>query len=213
MTTETMNVHLALVELKTLDKRIASAISSGRWVVANKHSNTKINGVDVKEFEAEIESRYQKVWDLIKRRDAIKRAVVNSNAVTRVEVAGVTYTVAEAIDMKNNGLTMLRTFRDRLVGDYDMAKRTVMLGNSEDLESRADKYVTSLLGNTDVKGMSAEIDRMRKEFIAAQTMELVDPIEILKKIEALEEQINSFATNVDAALSVSNALTTITIEY
>ena len=42
MTTETMNIHQALVELKTLNKRIESAIREGEWVVANKHSNGKI---------------------------------------------------------------------------------------------------------------------------------------------------------------------------
>ena len=35
MTTETMSIHQALVELKTLDKRIAAAIEDGEWVVAN----------------------------------------------------------------------------------------------------------------------------------------------------------------------------------
>jgi hypothetical protein len=44
-------------------------------------------------------------------------------------------------------------------------------------------------------------------------MELVDPIGALKVIEALDEEVTSFMTNVDAALSVSNALTKITVEY
>ena len=35
-------------------------------------------------------------------------------------------------------------------------------------------------------------------------MELVDPINVLKQIELLNEQITSFELNVDAALSVSN---------
>ena len=107
MTTETMNIHQALVELKTLNKRIESAIREGEWVVANKHSNGKIGGIDLKDFVEEVKSRYQKVTDLIARAEAIKRAVVNSNAITKVTIAGKEYTVAEAIDMKNNGYRLL----------------------------------------------------------------------------------------------------------
>lgn len=65
MITETLNIHQALVELKTLDKRIEAAISDGEWVVANKHSNTKISGVDLMDFAENIKSRHQEVTSQI----------------------------------------------------------------------------------------------------------------------------------------------------
>lgn len=213
MTTETMNIHQALVELKTLDKRIESATLEGEWVVANKHSNGKIGGVDLKDFVENIKSRHQKVTSLIARAEAIKRAVVNSNAVTKVTIAGKEYSVAEAIDMKNHGIERLRLFVRRLNHDYTMAKATADRTNGTELERRADDYVRTMIGNTDVKGMTEEVKRLRDEFIKAQTMELVDPIDVLKLMEQLNEQINAFEVNVDSALSVSNALTTITISY
>ena len=213
MTTETMNIHQALVELKTLDKRIEAAINEGEWVVANKHSNTKISGVDLKEFAENIKSRHQKVASLIARAEAIKRAVVNSNAVTKVLVAGKEYTVAEAIEMKNNGVERKKKLIFRLHTDYTHAKAAADRANGPELERRADDYIRTMLGTTDVKGMTAEVQRMREEFIAAQTMELVDPIGVLKQMELLNEEITAFETNVDAALSVSNALTNIEVSY
>ena len=54
---------------------------------------------------------------------------------------------------------------------------------------------------------------MRADFIAAQTMELVDPINIDAEMKWLEEHIAAFTVEIDAALSVSNALTEITVEY
>ena len=54
---------------------------------------------------------------------------------------------------------------------------------------------------------------MRADFMASQVMEIVDPIGITAEIERLEAEINAFAVEVDAALSVSNALTEITVEY
>ena len=80
-------------------------------------------------------------------------------------------------------------------------------------EIRADQYVKSLIGNTDVKGMTAEIKKMRDDFIAAQTTELVDPIGAHKEIERMEEEINTFLAQVDSALSVSNAITVIEVNY
>lgn len=213
MTTETMNIHQALVELKTLDKRIESAIKEGEWVVANKHSNSKIGGIDLKDFIDNVKSRNQKVTSLIARAEAIKRAVVNSNAVTKVTIAGKEYTVAEAIDMKNHGIQRLQNWVRRLNQDYTMAKAAADRANGAELERRADDYVRTMIGNTDVKGMTEEVKRLREEFIKAQTMELVDPIDVVKQMELLNEQINAFEVNVDSALSVSNALTTITINY
>lgn len=213
MTTEKMNIHQALVELKTLDKRIESAIKESEWVVANKHSNGKIGGIDLREYMENIKSRHQKVTSLIARAEAIKRAVVNSNAVTKVTIAGKEYTVAEAIEMKNHGIERLRTLVNRMTQDYNSAKYAADRANGAELERRADDYVRTMIGNTDVKGMTEEVKRMREDFIKAQTMELVDPINVLKQIDLLNEQINSFEVNVDAALSVSNALTTIEVTY
>ena len=138
MTTEKMSIHQALVELKTLDKRIESAIREGEWVVANKHSNGKIGGVDLKDFVEDVKARHQKVTSLIARAEAIKRAVVNSNAVTNVTIAGKEYTVAEAIEMKNHGIERLRNFALRLSHDYTMAKTAADRANGTELERRAD---------------------------------------------------------------------------
>ena len=81
------------------------------------------------------------------------------------------------------------------------------------LEARADEYVKSLYGNSYMKNASDEIKRVRADFIAAQTFEVVDPLNIVSMMEQLEKKINGFLVDVDSALSVSNALTSVTIEY
>lgn len=91
MTTEKMNVQKALAELKILDDRIVKAINSVEACISNKHSNTKVKGVDIKVYTGVMKSSYDKATDLIKRREAIKRAVVLSNAVTKVTVADKEY--------------------------------------------------------------------------------------------------------------------------
>jgi len=213
MTVEKMNVHQALAELKTLDKRIEKAIDMRSWVVVNKHSNSKIGGLEIGEWVKDCRSDYDRVMDLIRRRDAIKRAVVNSNAVTKVLIAGVEYTVAEAIDKKNHGTQFLSLMARRLASDYMKAEMAANRENDSRLEERADAYVRSLIGNTDMKGATDEVKRLRDEFIKAQTVDIIDPMDSRKEIARLEEEVSSFLTNVDAALSTSNATTEITVEY
>lgn len=208
-----MNIHQALVELKTMESRITKAIREPEWVVPNKHSNTKIGGIAVKDYVEDIKSKHQKVMDLIRRRDAIKRAVVNSNAITIVTVAGKEYTVAEAIDRKNNGTQFLKELAMRISHDYNQAKMMADRANGDELLRRADDHVKIMLGNSDMKGATAEAQRIRTEFIEAQTTELIDPIGASKVISELNEEVTSFLMNVDAALSVSNAVTNITVNY
>ena len=213
MTTETMTIHKALCELKTIDARIYKEIHSGPFVVANKHSNTKISGVDVSEFCEQIKSRVQSINDMIKRRNAIKCAVVQSNAVTTVTVDGEEYTVAVAIDMKNNGMQYLKYWLQKITTDYNKAQREANAANGDILEQRADDYIKTMYGNTDMKNASEDAKKSRAEFITAQTYELVDPIKIVASMEEIENHINQFMVEIDSALSVSNAVTTITIEY
>jgi hypothetical protein len=212
MTTETMTVHQALCELKTLDARIVKAMSES-FVFANKHSNTKVSGQDISDFCEQIKSNYQSVTDLIARRDAIKRAVVNSNAVTTVVIGGKTYTVAEAIDMKNNGIPARQRLLSRITSSWDDANRVAMRSNGADLEDRADAYIKSLFGNSDMKGVTEDVKKMRADFITAQTVEIVDPINAKDEMKRLEKEINDFVVEIDSSLSVSNALTKIEISY
>ena len=88
MIQEVMTVHKALCELKMLDKRINESIMSAEFCRANKHSNVKIDGGTIAEYEAAAVSKYQSTMDMIIRRDAIKRAAVASNAVTEVTIGG-----------------------------------------------------------------------------------------------------------------------------
>lgn len=213
MTTEKMTVHKALCELKTLDSRIEKGIQQSKFVFANKHSNNKISGVSIDKYVAEVKAAYQSVQDLMARRDAIKRAVTQSNAAAKITVAGKQYTVAEAIDMKNHGIPLMQLLLRKLDSDNKVARREADTGNGSALELRADEYVKSLCGNVDMKGASEEVKKIRADFIAAQTMEVVDPINVREEMERLEKEINEFIVEVDSALSVSNALTELTIEY
>lgn len=213
MTTETMTIHKGLAELKILDGRIKKEIQNGLYCAANKHSNDKINGIPIEDFEKSARGTYDKVTDLIKRQEAIKKAVALSNAKTYVDIAEGKYTVAEAIWMKNHGIE----FKDMLINSmkkqYQQAQAEVNRQNGNNLEERADQYVTAIYGQKEGKTNSADIEKVRKDFLEANSYEIIDPINIPEKVDTLRQKIDAFMAEVDSALSVSNALTEITIEY
>lgn len=217
MTNEKMTVHKALAELKIIDDRINNAIVNGTYVVANKHSNTKIHGMTIDDFKTSMKADFQKVSDLIARRNAIKRAVVASNAVTKVNVGDNEYTVAEAIEMKNHGMEFKNTFKNYIARQYTNAKNEFDKNSGEPLERRAENYVLSVIqAQPKDSKMAVDSDAMkslRAQYIKDNTYDIIDPIGVKDVIEKLDNEISSFITEVDAALSVSNALTVLDIEY
>lgn len=212
MTTETMTIHKALAELKVLDKRIADAMSAAIFVTNKKNNQDKVMGVTPETFKDTAFGSWDKINDLIKRRNAIKDAVNVSNATTKVEIGGKTYTVVEAIDKKNHGMEYYVTLRDCLSIQFSRVKADMEKQNSQ-LQQKAEQFVTGLMGGKETAAKSEEYDTSVKTYIKSNTVEMLDPIGIEKKIAELDDMINAFMPEVDAALSVSNALTTITIEY
>jgi len=209
----TMTVHKALSELKTLGSRIDKEIGKIEFFAVNKHSSAKVMGIPVKDFVTDVRADYTSIRDLINYRNAIKRAVTKSNAITTVQIGGKTYTVAEAIEMKATGINYLSGLLNRIESQYNSAKRMADRKNGDELDRRADDYVKSLYENADMKNMSDEVEKVRKTFVESQTMDVIDPIGAEQVMEELKDKIDSFMTEVDSALSVSNALTTIEVEY
>jgi hypothetical protein len=200
-----ISVTQALTELKLLDKRIrAYTDAQCDWIEVS----TKTKVVDVPRFEAKVKSEYQSLFDLIKRRDVIKRAVVLSNATTKVKVGTWEGTVAEAIELmisiqyKENLLTRLKEALSKA--------RAQVAAEELNLQSRLDRLLASELGK-DVKTHPETIQAITKSFQENNKVTLVDPLNLETKIKDLEAEVESFDANVDWVLSESNGRTLIDV--
>ena len=209
---EKMTVHKALAELKTLDDRINSEITGSVFVRANRHNNMKIFGKTIPDFMADTESSYQSVKALINRRNAMKRAVVLSNAITKVNIGGVEYTVAEAIEMNNHGMENLVELRNCLREQYSSVKRMVESENGDKLVKACENYIQATFG-TKEKVNNPDIETAQKVYMANNTYDIVTGFDIEKIIKELTDRIDAFKAEIDSALSVSNALTVIEFDY
>lgn len=217
MTTEKMTIHKALAELKIIDNRIDRAITESALVVANKHSNSKIDGKTISEYKDEMKSTYQKITDLIKRRNAMKRAVVLSNAQTTIQIGENTYTVAEAIEMKNHGIEHDEFLMNHMNIQLERAKRVLENNSGESIEDKARQYVLSVISSQPKEAKmtidSKAMQSLKEQYIEDSTYDLIDPNNVAVRIAELRDYIDEFNAEVDAALSVSNALTVIEFSY
>lgn len=212
MTTETMNVHKALSELKVLDKRCADAINSSTFCVANEHANMKIKGRTIPEVKTQMQADYDNVTALIARRKALRRALMLSNAQTKVTIAGEEYTVAEAIEMRNHGIELDQLLLSSMSTQYNRCTVTIDMNNKQVLE-KAEEHIQAMYANKEGKVNVEDTAQARQMYIDLHSYDMIDPLNVSKKIEQIKAHIDAFMSEVDSVLSVSNALTMITIEY
>ncbi|MGE7912067.1 hypothetical protein [Lysinibacillus xylanilyticus] len=197
-----LSIHRALTELKMLNNRIEAATNEVSLVLANRKSNGKINGVEIQEYEKQMQASYDKVVSLVDYRNRIKAQVVESNAKTKVIVGKEEMTVAEAIERKQS-IQYEKELLEVMQQQYRSAINTVAKENDA-LPAKLETYLVNILGNKD-KQSPEEVKLHTETFMKRNEYELIDPMNVKKKIETLSNRIEEFESEVDAVLSESNA--------
>lgn len=201
-----MSITQGLAELKLLDKRLRTHLHNMRWVDVS----TETNRVDKEKVKSVATAEYQSYMDLVKRRDAIKRAIVLSNANTRVKIGSWEGTVAEAIEHKSS-LSHKHELLDKMIAHLSTKKAELDEAQNK-LDNRLERLLQSELGK-DVKTNPETLTTLTNTFRASNKVEFVDPLDLASKISDLNMEISTFETNVDWVLSESNGKTLITIPF
>lgn len=208
---EKILVTEALNELKTLANRIERATRECDLITASKKADKNAKaGISKEDFSKKAISDYQSVKDLIKRREAIKSAVIASNAITEVEIAGEKMTVAKAIDTKSS-IEYYEILLNKMRVQYSNALATVEKVNKQ-VEYNIDQMVLTAYGKEGKEKISeATFDVIAKPYKAANEAELVDPLKLKDEIDKLESYVEEFKATVDSKLQISNCMTYIEI--
>lgn len=209
--TKRMTITEGLVELKLYDNKIRKAITEAHFINIKKKKDNKIGTMLVENYEKKAKESYQSILDMMKNRDAIKRAIVLSNATTEVTIDGKTMTVAEAIEKRN-----LNSSISYLLGKMETSLSNVenaLLTKNADVDASAEKLLVSYYGKDAAKKVSKEdYDSVVTPYKEANEYVVVDPLNLRDKYEQLRDETDGFMSNVDSALSISNATTFIEIE-
>jgi hypothetical protein len=203
-----ITVHQALSELKMYDNRIDKLILGYTPISMKRQDDTKVDNMSLTEFEAKATSTWDQIQALINNKVAIKKAIVDSNAKTEVEIAGKKMTVADAITLKSLILKKKALVRHcnskiaALKGSMNLKNEKAATEIEQTINGRGEKTATN---SEEYKAIYASLERIKK-------YDIYDPAKIEERVQELEKEIEEFESNVDHVLSTSNAVTFIKVD-
>lgn len=204
-----MSIARALIELKTLEKRIQKTLDNLEPVTIMIGNKLEAKISSREDFEKNVKSSYQSLIDLVGRKRKIKSAVVQSNAVTVISVNEERMTVAEAIERKNS-ISVEKNIRQNLATKYSQAIKTIERHNNN-IESQLFQLLQATYSKPETEISKEDYERIATPFKQNNEAKIINPLDIEKKLQSLEETIDKFESEVDIALTESNARTEIEI--
>lgn len=208
-----MSVTRALAEIKRIDEKLSRLSMEGTWVgiQVGRGANATVAGSNVEATSKTIVSSWDQFQSLLKNRQELKRKIVQSNAVTQLTVSGVQMSVAETIELKKS-IESKRQLVNIMSQRYTQAINLVNAANTK-LESTIETMVSQVLGTDKNKVSQADIDTVASAQKAQKEQALIDPLEIVTKINTMKDEISVVDTELDFLLSESNARTEIEVDF
>ena len=213
-------VTQALDERDLLNKKINDKIMSAVFVDVVKHNEETVlnRRIDRETFQKEAQSTYQQINDLIERYKNIEAAIVESNANTFIETSYGKFSIAAAIALRNRLRGDLKfdgkadfetTLYQRMKRAYEDCLTTMELKNDA-LAETAEQMRLSILGR-ETKVKNDKPLEVVETYIKENSMELADPLNIVSKMEQLQERKDKLLSELETQIKVSNATTVIVL--
>ena len=183
-----MTIQKALTKLKTLKDRLLE--KPGPVLSISQYDKPlSVSFDNLKDMESKLKANFQSQQELLTNYTSIKLAIDKSNTVTTIMVAGNSYTVAEALNYKNNVIPVNIQYLTRLKSQVELIQRQYTL-----------------------KTDSTEFDKIEdKDLVDALLPKICDPNKISEYIQKEEKKIQDFLDEIDDALVSSNVATMIEV--
>ena len=213
-------VTQALDERDLLNKKINDKIMSAVLVDVVKHNEETVlnRRVDRETFRKEAQSSFQQINDLIERYKNIEAAIVESNANTFIETSYGKFSIAAAIALRNRLRGDLKfdgkadfetTLYQKMQDTYDECVMTMEIKNKA-LAETAEQMRLSILGK-ETKVKNDKPLEIVETYVKENSTELADPLNIVSKMEQLQERKDKLLSELETQIKVSNATTFIVL--
>lgn len=216
--TEKMLMTQALDERDLLVKKINDKIEKIKLVDVKKRNEetTADNRISVEEFSKNAESAYQQITDLIERYQRLDAAIIASNAATWIETIYGKYTVADAIALRNRlkgeGVYSVdASFESSIIEQFRKQYQNAIMvadAKNKNVERQAEEMRMSILGK-DSKTKELKPLDVVDAYVKENTTEIIDPLGAKKKMQKLHEKIETWLSELNTRIKVSNATTII----
>ena len=217
---ERLLVTQALDERDLLVKKIGDKIAKASFTDVKKHNETKVMDARTEEetFRKDVESAYQQIMDLIKRFRKLDAAIVASNANTIIHTTFGDYTVAGAIALRSRMRGSGSYYEDSDFEGILLDKMKSEVNNrllavdskNKQLEATAESMRLSILGK-ETKTKDDKPLAVVATYVSENTAELVDPLEVRRKVDEIQERRTRLLSELDTQIKVSNATTFVEI--
>ena len=212
------------IENKYLDPEQYKMVKS-LFSLHNPSRNTTINGADINKVEDDIVKQFQSIVMNIEtlRRLLIIKEQVNSTFTLTIpdvllgDIEEKTLSIAQILVLKSPLVKdYYLKFAERLKSDVNTLHDGIEYYNSTTLsDEKINTYVLAKLGslkiNIDPKTISsmylAEYDTISKEYIEANKIEVIDPLDLENKAAKYVENIYNFYDTIDLKLLEFNSST------
>lgn len=233
-----MTMTEVLAKLNVSKKRMQSATfemarcSSGAsiFVTAKKtNRSTTVSGTNISDAEKGIQSNFDmtmdnfsNTWKLLMVKEAV-------NSMIRITIPNpdfrkggtITATITEVLSLCGDGSISKKYYNQllsKMQAEYNNVTSLIKKNEETVLsQERITDYVIQRLNalkeNTSKDAVEKVYDEYAKEYIAANTLEIVDPIDIMDKINKLDQWITDFYTTVNFRLSEVNSKTKVWIDF
>lgn len=217
---EKLLVTQALDERDLLVKKIGDKIAKASFTDVKKHNETKVMDARTEEetFRKDVESAYQQIMDLIKRFRKLDAAIVASNANTIIHTTFGDYTVAGAIALRSRMRGSGSYYEDSdfegiLLDKMKSEENNRLLAvdsKNKQLETTAESMRLSILGK-ETKTKDDKPLAVVATYVSENTAELVDPLDVRRKVDEIQERRTKLLSELDTQIKVSNATTFVEI--
>ena len=216
---EKMLVTQALDERDLLVKKINDKIRSIRLIDTKRANEERTAGQQItpEAFSAAVTSAYQQIMDYIDRYQRLDAAIVASNASHFVETSRGRFSVAGAIALrarlKGTGVYADQgAFESTLMQVMDSQLNTAIREEeirNRSVDTQAESMRLAIVGKDSKTRPDANSLDVVNAYIAANKVELVDPLDIRAKKQELSDRVDSLLSELDTQIKVSNATTMI----
>jgi len=206
-----ITITRALAELKLYDSRITKKLNESQFAdcKTGRVKTTMFKGLDPQVFTETAKADYDSIVQLIENRRKMKSAIMASNAMTKVSIAGESYTVSEAIEKKTSIEYLKKLLLQMRQQIGQMTAHAAK--NNASIEQQVITMVQKNVEGTDKKLTEQDYEIIGKPMREANEVIVLDPLKLPEKISGLEKQIEEFEKEVDFTLSESNSRTEIEV--
>ena len=199
---KTITIHRLIQEIKLTQAKLLSVPVPAVFTVRNK--KTEDSMLIPEEQASQAQSMKDSFTALAKRLPILKSTLILSNAKTVLRVGQEEMTVAEALSKKE----YLPTVKDTLKAIHSQAQSVIAQVEKKNTTEEA-KIVEILKSKTEAD--SQQVKSLTEMLRETNLYSVSDPGKILEWVKEREAEIALFESEVDSALSESNATTTVEI--